>query len=105
MSPEPDVLLLEPGQRGVHPTPSHVGHDGLTDQVGEARRKAERDMATSAASDATLQGCAGSRWMRAMARPIWRSWSVPSHPVCAAGSCSRWDRVNRASPGPRLAPA
>ena len=49
---------------------------------------AERDMASSRAREATVQGRAGSRWIRARARPIWGSWRAPSQPVRAAGAVS-----------------
>ena len=55
--------------------------------------KAERDIASSPASDATVHGRAGSRWMSAIARPICGSWSAPSQPVCAAGSVSIHERI------------
>ena len=55
--------------------------------------KAERDIASSSASAATVQSRAGSRWMSAMARPICGSWSAPSQPLRAAGSVSIQERI------------
>lgn len=55
--------------------------------------KAERDIAASDASDPTVQGREGSRWMSARVPPIWWSESAPSHPVCAFGSCSIHERI------------
>jgi hypothetical protein len=72
--------------------------------------KADRDIATSVARLATVQARAGSRWISVIARPSCRSRSAPSHPVCAAGSCSiqarmAWITRTSARPGDdRLAP-
>ena len=54
---------------------------------------AERDIASSWASEATVHFRAGSRWMFEIARPIWGSRSAPSQPVCAAGSLSIQARI------------
>ena len=55
--------------------------------------KAERDIASSRASMATVQGRSGSLWIRAIARPICRSCSALSHPVRAPGSVSSQERI------------
>ena len=54
---------------------------------------ADRDIAASEASDATVQGRAGSRWTKRRAPPIWASESAPSQPVCAFGSFSIHERI------------
>ena len=54
---------------------------------------AERDIPTSAASEATEQSRAGSRRIDAIADPIWGSRKAPSQPVCAAGSVSIQARI------------
>jgi hypothetical protein len=65
--------------------------------------KAERDIVTSTASDATVQGCAGSRWMRAMATDLAvLERSEPSRlrggVVLEAGPCQ--SRLTRPAPRP-----
>ena len=66
--------------------------DSPTSSVKRAE-KADRDIAASDASDATVQGREGSRWMSARAPPIWWSESAPSHPVCTFGSSSIHERI------------
>jgi len=54
---------------------------------------ADRDIASSEASDATVQSRAGSRWMSASARPMWASCSAPSQPRRADGSVRIQERI------------
>ena len=74
-----------------------------TSSVKRAAR-AEREMASSRASEATVHSRAGSRWIREIARPMCLSWSAPSQPARAAGSVSIQERIawmTRMSPKPR----
>jgi hypothetical protein len=76
------VVFLELRQRAMYCI------TGSPTRAVKRAESAERDIATSAASEARVHGRAGSRWMSASARPICLSCSAPIHPVCAAGSCA-----------------